>query len=156
MVITFSWYFMVLNRFSSWQLNYHRFMFPAHTHLLNFRYIYFWSHEYISLEEAWWIENLWVLNMRKIASKPQNILKIAFKMILQYCTEFIWGHCAAKLLWKYETIDFVSYVGFFFCSSHVIVISQFFYSIKAQKSSIESAKLEFKYLYLWWSCNWLS
>lgn len=109
-VITFSWYFMVLNPFSSWQLNYHRFMFPAHTHLLNFRYIYFWSHEYISL--AWWIEHLWVLNMRKIASKPRNILKIAFKMILQYCTEFIWGHCAAKLLWKYETIDFVSY-GFF-------------------------------------------
>lgn len=128
-VITFSWYFMVLNPFSSWQLNYHRFMFPAHTQLLNFRYIYFWSHEYISL--AWWIEHLWVLNMRKIASKPQNILKIAFKMILQYCTEFIK----------------------FFCSSHVIVISQFFYSIKAQKSSIESAKLEFKYLYLWWSCN---
>lgn len=126
MVITFSWYFMVLNPFSSWQLNYHRFMFPAHTQLLNFRYIYFWSHEYISLEEAWWIENLWVLNMRKIASKPRNILKIAFKMILQYCTEFIWGHCAAKLLWKYETIDFVSYGVFFFCSSHVIVISQFF------------------------------
>lgn len=111
MVITFSWYFMVLNRFSLWQLNYHRFMFPAHTHLLNFRYIYFWSHEYISL--AWWIEHLWVLNMRKIASKPRNILKTAFKMILQYCTEFIWGHCAAKLLWKYETIDFVSY-GFLF------------------------------------------
>lgn len=125
MVITFSWYFMVLNRFSSWQLNYHRFMFPAHTHLLNFRYIYFWSHEYISL--AWWIEHLWVLNMRKIASKPRNILKTAFKMILQYCTEFIWGHCAAKLLWKYETIDFyILCCWVFFCSSHVIVISHFF------------------------------
>lgn len=156
MVITFSWYFMVLNRFSSWQLNYHRIHVSGPYPLIEFQIHLFWSHEYISLEEAWWIEHLWVLNMRKIASKPRNILKIAFKMILQYCTEFIWGHCAAKLLWKYETIDFVSYVVFFFCSSHVIVISQFFYSIKAQKSSIESAKLEFKYLYLWWSCNWLS
>lgn len=155
MVITFSWYFMVLNRFSSWQLNYHRFMFPAHTQLLNFRYIYFWSHEYISLEEAWWIEHLWVLNMRKIASKPRNILKIVSKWF--YSTVLNLFEVIVQLSYCENTRPLILYLmGVFFCSSHVIVISQFFYSIKAQKSSIESAKLEFKYLYLWWSCNWLS